>query len=75
VPDDRTDRIAMLLHELGKLDAPRDLSARRLYLRARDDLGTLIRTHAPADVVEAARYRCERAQDVLTAALHPPLPA
>lgn len=75
MPDHRTDRIAMLAAELGKLDHPRDLSARRLYLRARDELATMVRGGAPAHVVQAYRYRAERAQDVLTHALHPPLPA
>ena len=73
--DPRTDRIAALATELSKLDQPIELSARRAYLRARDDLGKLIRRGAPADMVEAYRYRAERAQDLLTAALHPPMPA
>jgi hypothetical protein len=69
--DARTARIAALAAELSRLDEPRDLSARRAYLRARDDLATMIRRGMPDDVVSAYRYRAERAQDVLTAALHP----
>lgn len=71
MPDPRTDRIAMLARELSRLDPPVVLSARRAYLRARDDLAALLRAGAASDVVQAHRYRCERAQDVLTAALHP----
>jgi hypothetical protein len=69
--DTRTDRIATLARELGRLDPPVVLSARRLYLRARDELAAQVRARAPRDVVEAYRYRAERAQDVLTAAVHP----
>jgi hypothetical protein len=72
VPDPRTDRIAALARQLAHLDEPREVSARRGYLRARDELAALVRRGAPTDVVEAYRYRAQRAQDLLTAALHPP---
>jgi hypothetical protein len=68
---ERSARIAALARELARLDSPRDLTARRAYLRARDDLAALVRRGAPAEQVQAARYRAERAQDVLTLALHP----
>jgi hypothetical protein len=70
--DPRTDRIATLARELSRMDSPRDLTARRSYLRARHDLAALIRRGASGDMIEAARYRAERAQDVLTLAEHPP---
>lgn len=68
--DPRTARIAMLARELARMDPPALLTARRGYLRARGDLAALIRRGAPADVVQAHRYRAERALDVLTTALH-----
>lgn len=73
--NDRTDRIAMLARELSRLDHPRDLAARRLYLRARDELAAVVRAGANAEIVQCYRYRAERAQEVLTAALHPPAAA
>ncbi len=61
----RTDRVSTLLAEAARLD-PVDLRGARLaVLRARDDLSRMLRTGQSAEVVQAYRYRVERAVDVL----------
>lgn len=69
--DPRTERIELIARELSRLDTPHDLTARRSYLRARDHLSALIRAHAPDHVIDVHRRRVQRAQEVLTAVLHP----
>jgi hypothetical protein len=61
----RTDRVTTLLLEAARLDPVPLIGARRAVLRARDDLSRMLRTGQPADVVQAYRYRVDRAVDVL----------
>jgi len=65
MPDDRADRTAALAHELDRLDPPDVRGARSALQRAREDLTTLVRRAAAPHVLEAHRYRVERAGDVL----------
>jgi hypothetical protein len=61
----RTDRIADLAEQLEALDPPAVRLARRLYATARADLLNLARRGAPEDLIEAHRYRADRAHDRL----------
>jgi hypothetical protein len=61
----RTDRIADLAEQLEALDPPAVRLARRLYASARADLLNLARRGASEDLIEAHRYRADRAHDRL----------
>jgi hypothetical protein len=61
----RTTAIADLAEQLEALDPPPVRLARRLYAAARQDLLALARRDAPQDVLEAHRYRADRAHDRL----------
>lgn len=63
--DPRTDRVSTLLVEAARLDPVGLVGARRAVLRARDDLSRMLRQRQPVEVVEAYRYRVDRAVDVL----------
>jgi hypothetical protein len=65
VPDPRTDRIADLAAALDALDPPAVRLARRLYTTARADLLALARRGAGEDLIQAHRYRADRAHDRL----------
>lgn len=72
--DPRTDRIAALL-EGADPEPPAVRLARVRVQCARRDLGVLLRGNSPQRLVQAARYRLERAQRELESAwrgaLHP----
>ena len=68
--DTRTDRIAMLARELGRLDPPDVRGARRALQRRRDELADMVRRGAAAPVLDVYRYRVTRALDVLRVAEH-----
>lgn len=74
MPDPRTERIAELAEQLTALDPPAVRIARQRVERARADLHGLLRGRAAAHVVDAHRYRLERARDALTAAWRAGLP-
>jgi hypothetical protein len=61
----RTDRIADLAEQLEALDPPAVRLARRLYAAARADLLNLARRGASEDLIEAHRYRADRAHERL----------
>jgi len=62
MPDTRTDRIAVLAAQLTALDPPAVRLACARVEHARRDLHALLRGGSPARLVQAGRYRLERAQ-------------
>jgi hypothetical protein len=75
MPDPRTDRIAALAEQLAALDPPAVRLARLRVQCARRDLAALLRGGSPTRLVQAGRYRLERAHRDLESAwlgvLHP----
>lgn len=61
----RTAAIADLAEQLEALDPPAVRIARVRARVARDDLASLVRRGAPGAIVQAYRYRADRAADLL----------
>jgi hypothetical protein len=68
VPHPGTDRVFMLAAMLERLDRPDVIGARRALLVAQDRLAAALRRGSAPDVIEALRYRVDRAHDVLAVA-------
>jgi histone acetyltransferase (RNA polymerase elongator complex component) len=65
VTDPRTTRIADLCERMTALEPPAVRVARVRYDIARRDLAGLVRRGGPARIVQAYRYRADRAHDAL----------
>jgi hypothetical protein len=66
MPDPRIDRLADLLETIAPCEPPAVRQARARSEHARTDLLRLVQRGAPSAVLQAARYRADRAQADLT---------